>query len=62
MRAWQTSCPDWEKRIVAGETLISNGPIFPDQADVALSIFKELILVDVPGQRLNPRFDGAFLN
>lgn len=50
MRAWQTSCPDWEKRIVAGETLIPNGPIFPDQADVALSIFKELILVDVPGQ------------
>jgi len=43
---WTTSCPDWERRIVAGESLIPP-PIFPDEAAAALAEFKELRLVDV---------------
>ena len=43
---WSTSCKDWEKRILAGESLIPP-PLFPQEADSALSVFKELRLVDV---------------
>ena len=41
-----TSCKDWEKRIMAQDSLIPP-PLFPAEADSALAIFKELRLVDV---------------
>jgi phage terminase large subunit-like protein len=47
---WTTACPDWEKRIVAGESLIPCAPLFPDEAESALKVLRELILVDVTGQ------------
>lgn len=47
MMEWSTSCPDWERRIIAGESLITNPPLFPAEAGSALSVFKELRLVDV---------------
>ena len=47
---WSTSCPDWERRIIAGESLIPCPPLFPDQAEYALSIFKQLRVYDVLGQ------------
>ena len=43
---WSTACQDWEKRILAGESLIPP-PIFPEEAESGLSVFKELKLVDV---------------
>ena len=46
---WSTACPDWERRIVAGESIIP-APIFPDQAEQALAIFKQLRVVDLPGR------------
>lgn len=46
---WTTSLPDWEYRIVNNQSLIPCKPLFPKVSDVALRIFKELILVDVIG-------------
>lgn len=53
---WSTACPDWERRIVAGESLIPFEPLFPDEAERALAIFKGLRIVDAPGQ---PTFGEA---
>jgi len=46
---WQTACPDWADRLVAGQSIIP-APIYPTQAEQALSIFKELRVVDLPGK------------
>lgn len=46
---WTTACPDWEKRILAGDGLVPFSPLFPDQAEMALRVFRELVLVDVAG-------------
>lgn len=46
---WSTACPDWERRILTGESLITFPPLFPTAAAKGLSVFKELHLEDVPG-------------
>jgi phage terminase large subunit-like protein len=46
---WQTSCLDWESRIVGRQSIIPP-PIFPDQAEQALAVFKELRVIDLPGR------------
>lgn len=46
---WSTSCPDWERRILAGESLISFPPLFPEEAEASLNVLRELRLVDVLG-------------
>lgn len=46
---WSTACADWESRLINGESIIPP-PIFPDQAEQALAIFKELRVTDLPGK------------
>lgn len=48
MPEWSTSCPNWAARLRAGESIIPP-PIFPEQAEQALAVFKELKIVDAPG-------------
>jgi len=43
---WSTACPSWESKIINRESLIPP-PIFSQEADEGLSIFKILRLVDV---------------
>lgn len=49
MKEWSTKCLDWERRIIAGESLITFPPLFPKAAEAGLSVFKGLHLKDVPG-------------
>jgi phage terminase large subunit-like protein len=45
---WQTSCTDWADRLTAGRSIIPP-PIFPEQAEQALAVFRQLKIVDAPG-------------
>lgn len=44
---WSTACPDWEDRIREGRSLVPFPPIFPDQAERGLRVFRGLPVVDV---------------
>lgn len=48
-KTWSTACPDWQERIIAGKSLIPFPPLYQESAEMALRIFKQLRLVDVPG-------------
>ena len=48
MDEWSTACPDWADRLRTGASIIPP-PIFPEQAEQALAVFRELRIVDAPG-------------
>ena len=52
---WTTACPDWAARLRARESIIP-APLFPEQAEQALQVFKSLRIVDAPG---SPTFGEA---
>src|SRR6266550_2030084 len=56
MLEWDTSCLDWERRVVVGESLVPCPPLFPDEAAAAMKVFSILKLVDVAG---SPTFGEA---
>lgn len=49
---WSTSCVDWESRILTGQTLTPVGPLFPEEAEYAMSVFNSLRMVDAEGSPL----------
>lgn len=50
-----TACLDWRERIVVGRSLLPS-PLFEDEAEEALRVFKSLRIVDAPGK---PTFGEA---
>lgn len=49
MPQWTTACLDWEQRLIQKQPIIPP-PIYAEQAEQALSIFKELRISDLPGK------------
>src|SRR5215475_3963209 len=47
--AWDTSCLDWEDRLLDGRPLVPDLPLFEQEAAKALRVFKRLRLPDVIG-------------
>jgi phage terminase large subunit-like protein len=47
--SWNTSCLDWEERILTGRSLVPELPLYEAQAAKALRVFKRLKLPDVIG-------------
>ncbi|WP_176509432.1 MULTISPECIES: terminase large subunit [Pseudomonas] len=45
---WTTACPDWWRRLAASESIIPE-PLFPQEAEESLEVFKGLRIVDAPG-------------
>ncbi|WP_054913604.1 terminase large subunit [Pseudomonas sp. NBRC 111127] len=52
---WTTACPDWWRRLAAGESIIPD-PLFPQEAEDSLEVFKGLRIVDAPG---SPTIESA---
>jgi phage terminase large subunit-like protein len=56
MPEWSTACRDWEERVKRRQSLVPFAPLFPDEAEAALDVFKALRIVDAPG---SPTFGEA---
>ncbi|WP_070085887.1 MULTISPECIES: terminase large subunit [unclassified Pseudomonas] len=52
---WTTACPDWWRRLAAGESIIPD-PLFSQEAEESLEVFKGLRIVDAPG---SPTIESA---
>lgn len=52
---WTTACPDWWRRLAAGESIIPE-PLFPQEAEESLEVFRGLRIVDAPG---SPTIESA---
>lgn len=50
MLEWSTACPDWRERFREGRSLVPYVPLFPDQAEKAMRVFRSLIATDVQNQ------------
>lgn len=59
--SWSTACLDWEDRILSGRSLIPDLPLFEEEAERALRIFKRLRVPDVVGTPTNAEACGEWV-
>lgn len=53
---WDTSCRDWQDRLMEGRSLVPDLPLFEEERERALRIFNRLMLPDVIG---TPKMEDA---
>lgn len=49
MKTWDTSCVDWKDRLLSGRSLIPDLPLFEEQAQRGLRVFRRLKVPDMQG-------------
>ena len=59
---WDTSCPDWEDRLISGRSLVPELPLFKKEADRALRLFGKMRVPDMPGRPRMRDVAGDWLN
>lgn len=47
---WSTACLDWDARLIERRSLVTFDPLFPKEAESALEVYRDLVLVDVAGR------------
>lgn len=58
---WRAACPDWRERLLSGRSLVPDLPLFRDEADRALRIFKRLRIPDLHGRPTMGEAAGPWL-
>lgn len=58
---WVTACPDWEDRILSRRSLVPDLPLFEEEAERALRVFKRLRMPDVVGTPTNGEACGEWV-
>src|ERR1019366_2281023 len=58
---WDTSCPEWEARLMGGRSLVPELPLFESEAARALRTFKRLHIPDMIGQPTIGEVGGPWL-
>ena len=61
MNEWATACLDWEKRIIERRTLVPDLPLFREEADLGLRVFKQLRIPDIIGTPRNADACGPWM-
>lgn len=61
MADWDTSCKDWEERLLSGRSLVPDLPLFGEEAVRALRIFKRLRIPDMRGTPTMGEVAGPWL-
>jgi phage terminase large subunit-like protein len=58
---WDTSCPDWEERLLSGTSLVPDLPLFETEVDRATRMFNRLKLPDLYGQPTRGQVCGPYI-
>jgi phage terminase large subunit-like protein len=58
---WSTACLDWEERLLAGQSLVPELPLFEGEVELAIRIFNRLKLPDLAGQPTRGQVCGPYL-
>lgn len=61
MLTWSTKCLDWEERLLSGQSLVPDLPLFEDEAAKALRVFKRLRVPDLIGTPTMSEVAGPWL-